>query len=253
MNTKRIVIIEDEQLAAERLIMLLKQYDPAIEIIKHLYSVEESIQWLNTNAHPDLLFLDIQLADGFCFDIFKQVDYRKPIVFTTAYNEYALDAFQLCSIDYLLKPVTAEALAKAMQKFAQLQSNFAAGNYDQLSNLFDSASFKSRFLAKAGQRMFFVETSEVQYFQADDKIVYLVDKEGNKLMVDYTLERLEGLLNPKEFFRLNRQYIARYSSIAQIKPYVNSRLKLLLRNGSKTEEVVLSRERVHEFKTWAEA
>lgn len=253
MNTKRIVIIEDEQLAAERLIMLLKQYDPAIEIVKHLYSVEESIQWLNTNAHPDLLFLDIQLADGFCFDIFKQVEYRKPIVFTTAYNEYALDAFQLCSIDYLLKPVTAEALAKAMQKFVQLQSNFAAGNYDQLSNLFDSASFKSRFLAKAGQRMFFVETSEVQYFQADDKIVYLVDKEGNKLMVDYTLERLEGLLNPKEFFRLNRQYIARYSSIAQIKPYVNSRLKLLLRNGSKTEEVVLSRERVHEFKTWAEA
>ena len=253
MNTKRIVIIEDEQLAAERLVMLLKQYDPAIEIVKHLYSVEESIQWLNTNAHPDLLFLDIQLADGFCFDIFKQVDYKKPIIFTTAYNEYALDAFQLCSIDYLLKPITAEALAKAMQKFAQLQSNFAAGNYDQLSNLFDSALFKSRFLAKAGQRMFFVETSEVQYFQADDKIVYLVDKEGNKLMVDYTLERLEALLNPKEFFRLNRQYIARYSSIAQIKPYVNSRLKLLLRNGSKTEEVVLSRERVHEFKTWAEA
>jgi DNA-binding LytR/AlgR family response regulator len=253
MNTKKIVIIEDEQLAAERLTMLLKQYDQTIEIVKHLYSVEESIQWLNTNAHPDLLFLDIQLADGFCFDIFKQVDYKKPIVFTTAYNEYALEAFQLCSIDYLLKPVTAEALAKAMQKFAQLQSNFVAGNYSQLSNLFESASFKSRFLAKAGQRMFFVETSEVQYFQADDKIVYLVDKDGNKLMVDYTLERLEGLLNPKEFFRLNRQYIARYSSIAQIKPYVNSRLKLLLRNGSKTEEVVLSRERVHEFKTWAEA
>lgn len=253
MNTKKIVIIEDEQLAAERLTMLLKQYDQTIEIVKHLYSVEESIQWLNTNAHPDLLFLDIQLADGFCFDIFKQADYKKPIVFTTAYNEYALEAFQLCSIDYLLKPVTAEALAKAMQKFAQLQSNFVAGNYDQLSNLFESASFKSRFLAKAGQRMFFVETSEVQYFQADDKIVYLVDKDGNKLMVDYTLERLEGLLNPKEFFRLNRQYIARYSSIAQIKPYVNSRLKLLLRNGSKTEEVVLSRERVHEFKTWAEA
>lgn len=253
MNTKKIVIIEDEQLAAERLTMLLKQYDQTIEIVKHLYSVEESIQWLNTNSHPDLLFLDIQLADGFCFDIFKQVDYKKPIVFTTAYNEYALEAFQLCSIDYLLKPVTAEALAKAMQKFAQLQSNFVAGNYSQLSNLFESASFKSRFLAKAGQRMFFVETSEVQYFQADDKIVYLVDKDGNKLMVDYTLERLEGLLNPKEFFRLNRQYIARYSSIAQIKPYVNSRLKLLLRNGSKTEEVVLSRERVHEFKTWAEA
>ncbi|QNA44848.1 LytR/AlgR family response regulator transcription factor [Lacibacter sediminis] len=253
MNTKKIVIIEDEQLAAERLVILLKQYDPSIEIIKHLYSVEESIQWLSTNAHPDLLFLDIQLADGFCFDIFKQVNYSKPIIFTTAYHEYALDAFQLCSIDYLLKPVTAEALTKAMQKFIQLQSNFSVINYNQLSDFFDNASFKSRFLGKAGQRMFFVETSEVQFFQADDKIVYLVDKEGNKLTVDYTLDRLEGLLNPKEFFRLNRKYIARFSSIAQIKPYVNSRLKLLLRNGSKTEEVVLSRERVQEFKTWAEA
>lgn len=253
MNTKRIVIIEDEQLAAERLMLLLKQFDPAIEIVKHLYSVEESIQWLTTNAHPDLLFLDIQLADGFCFDIFKQVNYSKPIIFTTAYNEYALDAFQLCSIDYLLKPVTAEALAKGLQKFMQLQSNFAAVNYDQLSNFFDNASFKTRFLGRAGQRMFFVETSEIQFFQADDKIVYLVDKVGNKLMVDYTLDRLEGILNPKEFFRLNRKYIARFSSIAQVKPYVNSRLKLLLRNGSKTEEVVLSRERVHEFKTWAEA
>lgn len=253
MNTKRIVIIEDEQLAAERLMLLLKQFDPAIEIVKHLYSVEESIQWLTTNAHPDLLFLDIQLADGFCFDIFKQVNYSKPMIFTTAYNEYALDAFQLCSIDYLLKPVTAEALAKGLQKFMQLQSNFAAVNYDQLSNFFDNASFKTRFLGRAGQRMFFVETSEIQFFQADDKIVYLVDKVGNKLMVDYTLDRLEGILNPKEFFRLNRKYIARFSSIAQVKPYVNSRLKLLLRNGSKTEEVVLSRERVHEFKTWAEA
>ncbi|HLP38540.1 LytTR family DNA-binding domain-containing protein [Lacibacter sp.] len=253
MKSKRIVIIEDEQLAAERLMLLLKQYDPAIEIVKHLYGVEESIQWLNSNAHPDLLFLDIQLADGFCFDIFKQVNYSRPIVFITAYNEYALDAFQLCSIDYLLKPVTAEALAKALQKFMQLQSNFAEVNYDQLSKFFDNASFKTRFLGRAGQRMFFVETSEVQFFQADDKIVYLVDKEGNKLTVDYTLDRLEGLLNPKEFFRLNRKYIARFSSIAQVKPYVNSRLKLLLRNGSKTEEVVLSRERVHEFKTWAEA
>jgi two-component system, LytTR family, response regulator LytT len=253
MNAKKIVIIEDEQLAAERLVMLLKQYDPKIEIIKHLYSVDESIQWLNTNEHPDLMFLDIQLADGFCFDIFKQVKYSKPIIFTTAYHEYALDAFQLCSIDYLLKPVTAEALAKAMLKFKQLQSNFSVINYNQLSDYFDHASFKSRFLGKAGQRMFFVETSEILFFQADDKIVYLFDKDGNKLTVDYTLDRLEALLNPKEFFRLNRKYIARFSSIAQIKPYVNSRLKLLLRNGSRTEEVVLSRERVHEFKTWAEA
>lgn len=248
----KVVIIEDEQLAAERLVYLLNQADIKVEIVKHLFSIEESVQWLQQHPHPDLLFLDIQLADGFCFEIFKQVEYTNPVIFTTAYNQYALDAFQLFSIDYLLKPVTATALQAALQKLKQIQTP-AAVNYRQLTNVFEDASFKSRFLARAGQKMFFVESNEVQYFQADDKIVFLVDKEGNRLVVDYTLEKLQELLNPKEFFRLNRQVIARYTSIAQIKPYVNSRLKLLLRNGSKTEEVILSRERVHDFKQWAEA
>jgi DNA-binding LytR/AlgR family response regulator len=248
----RVVLIEDEQPAAERLMYLLKQLDASIEVAKHLCSIEESVQWLKENPGPDLLFLDIQLADGFCFEIFKQVDYQKPVVFTTAYNQYALDAFKLFSIDYLLKPVTAESLKAALQKFKTIQPD-AAVNYKQLSTVFDEASFKSRFLARAGQKMFFVESNEVNYFQADDKIVFLIDKEGNRLVVDYTLEKLQDLLNPREFFRLNRRVIARYTSIAQIKPYVNSRLKLLLRNGSKTEEVILSRERVHDFKVWAEA
>lgn len=248
----KVVIIEDEQLAAERLVYLLNQTDAKVEIVKHLFSIEESVQWLQQHPHPDLLFLDIQLADGFCFEIFKQVEYTNPVIFTTAYNQYALDAFQLFSIDYLLKPVTATALQAALQKLKQIQTP-ASVNYRQLTNVFEEASFKSRFLARAGQKMFFVESNEVQYFQADDKIVFLVDKEGNRLVVDYTLEKLQELLNPKEFFRLNRQVIARYTSITQIKPYVNSRLKLLLRNGSKTEEVILSRERVHDFKQWAEA
>lgn len=248
----RVVIIEDEQLAAERLVLMLKQYDASIEVVQHLYSVEDSVNWLKTNAHPDLLLLDVQLADGFCFEIFKTIDYKKPVIFTTAYNQYALDAFKLFSIDYLLKPVTAEALAAALQKFEQIHSP-ATTDYKKLSGFFEEASFKSRFLAKAGQKMFFVETNEVQFFEADDKLVFLIDKEGNRLMIDYTLEKLESLLNPKEFFRINRKYLARYTSIAQIRPYVNSRLKLLLRSGSKTEEVVLSRERVHDFRTWAEA
>ena len=248
----KVVIIEDEQLAAERLVYLLNQCELKVEIVKHLYSIEESVQWLRQHPHPDLLFLDIQLADGFCFEIFKQVEYTNPVIFTTAYNQYALDAFQLFSIDYLLKPVTATAIQAALRKLKQIQTP-ATVNYRQLTNVFEEASFKSRFLARAGQKMFFVESNEVQYFQADDKIVFLVDKEGNRLVVDYTLEKLQELLNPKEFFRLNRQVIARYTSIAQIKPYVNSRLKLLLRNGSKTEEVILSRERVHDFKQWAEA
>lgn len=248
----RIVIIEDEQLAAERLVYLLNQLDPTIEVVKHLYGVEESIQWLQENEPPDLLFLDVQLQDGFCFDIFKQVDYKHPVIFTTAYNQFALDAFQLMSIDYLLKPVTSDVLQASLLKFKSLQTTTAV-NYKRLSKVFEDASFKSRFLAKAGQKMFFVDASDIQFFQADDKIVFLVDKEGNRLVVDYTMEKLQEVLNPKEFFRLNRKVIARYSSIAQIKPYVNSRLKLLLRNGTKTEEVILSRERVQDFKQWAEA
>ncbi len=247
----RVVIIEDEQLAAERLVYLLNQIDSKVEVVKHLLSIEESVQWLQSNPQPDLLFLDIQLADGFCFEIFEKVEYNRPVIFTTAYNQYALDAFRLMSIDYLLKPVTAQSLRTALDKLKTIQTP-ASVNYRNLSNVFNEASFKSRFLARAGQKMFFVESNDVQYFQADDKIVFLVDKEGNRLVVDYTLEKLQDLLNPKEFFRLNRQVIARYTSIAQIKPYVNSRLKLLLRSGSKTEEVILSRERVHEFKQWAE-
>jgi DNA-binding LytR/AlgR family response regulator len=245
-------IIEDEVLAAERLRLMLQQYDEQITVVKHLYSVKESVEWLLANQHPNILFLDIQLADGFCFEIFREVDFRNPVIFTTAYNEYALEAFQLLSVDYLLKPVTNDGLAKALNKLKQLKTNAAPVNYQQIQSVFESAAYKSRFLAKAGQKMFFVETSAVEYFKADDKIVYLSDNDGNKLVVDYTLEKLETILNPREFFRLNRQVIARYTSIAQIKPYVNSRLKLLLRSGAKTEEVILSRERVHDFKAWAE-
>ena len=248
----KVVIIEDEKLAAERLQLILSGYDESIRVVKHLYGVEDAVNWLKTNAHPDLLFLDIQLADGFCFEIFKQVDYKRPVIFTTAYNQYALDAFQLLSIDYLLKPVSAESLAKAMHKFAELTKAHIPVNYQNMQKVFETSAYKSRLLAKAGQRMFFIETNKVEYFKADDKLVYLSDTEGNRLLIDYTLEKLETILNPKEFFRLNRQVIARYTAIAQIKPYVNSRLKLLLRCGSKTEEVILSRERVQEFKTWAE-
>jgi two-component system, LytTR family, response regulator LytT len=248
----RVVIIEDEKLAAERLQFMLSGYDNSIEVVKHLYGVEEAVKWLKTNAHPDLLFLDIQLADGFCFEIFKQIDYSKPVIFTTAYNQYALDAFQLLSVDYLLKPVSAESLARAMNKFMELSKIGTTVNYQNMQQVFETSAYKSRLLAKVGQKMFFIETSKIEYFKADDKLVYLSDTDGNRLLIDYTLEKLETLLNPKEFFRLNRQVIARYTSIAQIKPYVNSRLKLLLRCGTKTEEVILSRDRVHEFKTWAE-
>lgn len=253
----RVLIIEDEKIAAERLQVLLREYDPAAEIAAHLFSVEEAVLWLEQEAPPDIIFSDIHLSDGFCFDIFKKVTCLKPVIFTTAYDQYTLEAFRVHSIDYLLKPVTKEALAAAMDKLKQLHSNPLQHSLEEIARMVQqhqsAPRYKDRFLARSGQKMFFVPCEEVDYFQADDKIVYLVDKQGNKFLVDHTLDRLENLLNPRDFFRLNRRYLVRFSSISQIRPHINSRLKLLIRNGSKHEEVILSRERVQPFRQWANA
>ena len=249
------LIIEDELPAAERLRFLLHKYRTTVDITAHIYSVEDAVQWLSQNNHPDILFLDIHLADGFCFDIFKKIEYKKPVIFTTAYDQYTLDAFKLFSIDYLLKPITEESLFAALDKLESITvAGNAANGYSEIAKVLqqlERPQYKARFLARAGQKMFFVATEEIEYFRADDKVVYLVDKQGNKLLVDYTLDKLESLLYPKDFFRLNRRYIVRYSSIAQVKPYINSRLKLILKNGQKQEEVIISRERVQSFRQWA--
>lgn len=249
------LIIEDELPAAERLRFLLKKYRTHVDVIAHIYSVEDAVHWFSQNNHPDILFLDIHLADGFCFDIFKKTEYKKPVIFTTAYDQYTLDAFKLFSIDYLLKPITEESLFAALGKLESITSSGNTANaYSEISKVLqqlERPQHKDRFLARAGQKMFFVATEEIEYFRADDKVVYLVDKQGNKLLVDYTLDKLESLLYPKDFFRLNRRYIVRYSSIAQVKPYINSRLKLVLKNGQKQEEVIISRERVQSFREWA--
>jgi two-component system, LytTR family, response regulator LytT len=249
------LIIEDELPAAERLRFLLQKYRTPVYITAHLYSVEDAVHWLSQNNHPDILFLDIHLADGFCFDIFKKIEYKKPVIFTTAYDQYTLDAFKLFSIDYLLKPITEQSLFTALDKLETITSAGNTSNaYSEISRVLQQLErprHKERFLARAGQKMFFVATEEIEYFRADDKVVYLVDKQGNKLLVDYTLDKLESLLYAGHFFRLNRRYIVRYSSIAQVKPYINSRLKLILKNGQKQEEVIISRERVQSFREWA--
>jgi DNA-binding LytR/AlgR family response regulator len=251
-----VLVIEDELLAAERLQLLLKEYDSTIEVMACLDSIEATVEWLQTKPHPDLLLLDIHLSDGASFDIFKQVSYNKPVIFITAYDHYALDAFRLFSIDYILKPVSAKALASAMEKFRRIAGAFSPVDYRRLTEEVHQShtdNFKSRFLARVGQRMFFIEKEEIAYFSADNKIVYLVDREGNRYVVDYTLEKLEALLDPKLFFRLNRKIIISSGAIRQVKPYPNSRLKLILRGAPATEEMVVSRERVAEFKAWADS
>ena len=251
-----ILIIEDEILAAERLQALIKNYDSGIRILACLDSIEESVQWLQTKTAPDLLLVDIHLSDGHSFEIFKRVTIQKPVIFTTAYDNYALDAFKLFSIDYILKPITAEALGAALNKYKNIANTIAANNYSLLSDQVKenyASSYKNRFLAKVGQRSFFIQVNEIAYFFADNKIVYLVDTQGNRFIINFTLEKLEPLLDPKDFFRINRKIIINANSIEQIKPYFNNRLKIVLKGIKADEDIIISRERVVDFKVWAEA
>lgn len=250
-----ILIIEDEQLAQERLQMLIKAYDPAINIVGCLESVDETVTWLNTRPHPDLILLDIHLSDGQSFEIFKRTQTQKPIIFITAYENYAVDAFRLFSIDYILKPVTSEALAAAINKYKSLSHIFMPADYRLLMEQLKDAtlnSYRNRFLAKVGQRLFFIAANDVSYFAADNKIVFLIDREGNRFVINNTIEKLETELNPKDFFRLNRKIIVHAEAIEQVKPYHNNRLKLQLKGAPGSEEIIISRDRVTEFKQWAD-
>jgi len=250
-----ILIIEDEQLAQERLQLLIKAYDPAINIAGCLESVEDAVNWLNTKPHPDLILLDIHLSDGQAFEIFKRTQTQKPIIFITAYENYAVDAFRLFSIDYILKPVTAGSLAAAINKFKNLQDIFTPADYrllmEQVTEM-HSASYRNRFLAKVGQRLFFIPAGDVSYFAADNKIVYLIDREGNRFVINSTMEKLETELNPRDFFRLNRKIIIHAEAIEQVKSYHSNRLKLQVKGVSASEEMIISRERVADFKQWAD-
>jgi DNA-binding LytR/AlgR family response regulator len=250
----KVLIVEDELLAAKRLQLMIGQYDPAITCIHCTESVGETIAWLEQNPAPDLILSDIQLSDGHSFEIFRKVAYKGPVVFTTAYDQYAMEAFRLFSIDYILKPVTAEALAKALEKYKQIVAPYI--DYQQVLPRVQQAAgdqYKSRFLGRIGQRLQFINAEDVSFFQADNKIVYLTDKQGVRYLIDYTLEKLEQLLNPQLFFRLNRRYIVRFSAIEYIKPHLNSRLKLMVKGAAMQDEFIISRERVAEFRSWAEA
>lgn len=249
----RILIVEDELLAAERLQLMIGQYDPSITDIHCTESVEETIVWLEQHQAPDLILSDIHLSDGHSFEIFRRISYKGPVVFTTAYDQYAMEAFRLFSIDYILKPVTAEALTKALNKYKEIMS--PAIDYQQVLPKVQQAAddgYKRRILGRIGQRLQFINIEDISFFQADNKVVYLTDKQGVRYLIDHTLEKLEQYLNPKLFFRLNRKYIVKDSAIEYIRPYLNSRLKLTVKSADSREEFIISRERVSEFKAWAE-
>jgi two-component system, LytTR family, response regulator LytT len=254
----KVLIIEDEPYAQEELKRLLVLCDPSIEVWECIDSVEDSIIWLEEPNEPDLIFMDIQLSDGLSFDIFKHTDVKAPVIFTTAYDEYAIRAFKVNSIDYLLKPVEEEALKSALRKFAairrqysqpaQAQTFFNPAQIEQLLQL-NKRDYKSRFVTTIGDRIKHIGVEQVAYFFADDNTVYLVTADKKKYIINYTLDQLEEVLDPKQFFRINRKYITKITAIGDINKYFNSRLKVTLVPPVE-DEVLISRVKVPDFLDW---
>jgi len=247
-----VLIIEDEDLAAWGLISKLQRLDPAINILATLDTVRAAVAWFRENPAPDLAFFDIQLADGLSFEIFEQVAVPCPIIFTTAYDSYALRAFQVNSVDYILKPVDQDDLARAFSKLRQLRAPAAldAAIIQQMMQTLQPRQFKDRFMVKIGDHLTAIAASDIDFFFGENKIVWLRHQNKRKYPVDYTLDQLEGMLDPKRFFRLNRQYIVAIDAIADVVSYSNSRLKVSLKEPLTEEPVLISREKVEAFKLW---
>jgi len=246
----KILIIEDENLAAKRLIQLIKEQLPEAEIFGNLDTVVASVQWLNENPEPDLIFLDIQLADGISFEIFEKVKIDSPIIFCTAFDQYAIKAFKLNSIDYLLKPIDPEELSHAVTKF-QSGRKAPSITLDQIRHLLQPVqkTYKNRFLVKLGERIQTVDSQEIGFFYSEDKVTLLQTRNGKKFIIDYTLDEVEEMVDPEHFFRLNRKYISAINAIKEVFTYSNSRLKIHLENCN-DNDILISRERMGPFKSW---
>ncbi|MCE7041706.1 LytTR family DNA-binding domain-containing protein [Dyadobacter sp. CY312] len=246
----KILIIEDENLAAKRLITLIKTHLPEAQIFGNLDTITSSVDWLQSNPEPDLIFLDIQLADGISFEIFDKVKVRAPIIFCTAYDQYAIKAFKLNSIDYLLKPIDPDELQQAIAKFKAGKKE-TVFSIDQIRNLLQPAhkTYKSRFLVKQGERIQTVDVQEIAFFFSEDKVSLLQTRQGKKYVIDYTLDEVEDMLDPGSFFRLNRKYITSVSAIKEVFTYSNSRLKIHLENST-DNDILVSREKTGPFKNW---
>jgi len=246
----RILIIEDENLAARRLIKLVQELIPGSEIFGNLDTITSAVEWLKNNPQPDLIFLDIQLGDGISFEIFEHVPVKSPIIFCTAYDQYAIKAFKLNSIDYLLKPVDPDELKFALDKF-QSGRKTPEITLDQIKVLLQPVQkvYKNRFLVKIGERSHTVATSDIIFFFSEDKVTFLMTKSGKKFIVDYTLDEIENMLDPENFFRLNRKYISAVEAIKGVFTYSNSRLKIQLENCA-DNDILISREKMQTFKNW---
>lgn len=243
------LVIEDELLAAQRLERILNSLEVEIHNLAILTSLEEAVKWLKNEPHPDLIFMDIQLGDGLSFDIFSQVQILCPVIFTTAYNEYSLRAFKVNSIDYLLKPMDESEVRQAVEKYISLRN---ISQYQQNYQMFFESlhkKYKERFMVKIANRIKAVEMNSVLYFYSLGKATYIHTDDQREYDVEFTLDQLESMISPLDFFRINRKYIVHIKSIQEIVHWSNSRLKIMLK-GCDDDDNFISRDRVKNFKDW---
>ncbi|MFC3879889.1 LytR/AlgR family response regulator transcription factor [Algoriphagus namhaensis] len=246
----QILIIEDENPAAARLKRLIEPHFPGAQIHGNLDTVKSSMDWLRTNPAPDLIFCDIQLADGISFEIFKEIPVSSPVIFTTAFDQYAIQAFKVNSVDYLLKPLDPEAVEQAINKFKSTRSQTEL-DLSQIQALLapPPKAYKSRFLVKFGEKIQSIPVEDVAFFFSESKVTYLQTHGGKRFILDSTMEQTEGMVDPKLFFRLNRKFLATITSISDIITYSNSRLKVILTN-CQNQDILISRDKVADFKDW---
>ncbi len=246
-----VVIIEDESFAAEKLERQLLALDNEIKVVAKIESVKNTVDWLKSNK-PDLIFLDIHLSDGLCFRIFDEVEIKIPIIFTTAYDQYAIQAFKVNSIDYLLKPINKFDLAQSFDKFKEYHNQGRSFDYAEIRNMIGDMKekkYQKRFLVVEGETIKTIMVENIAYFFAEGKYAFLVEKTGDQYIIDMTLEHLTNVLNPEQFFRINRQVIVHLDSIKVMKTWFSRRIKLEL-VPSFEKETIVSTERVRDFKEW---
>jgi DNA-binding LytR/AlgR family response regulator len=250
----KVVIIEDELPAANRLAKMLQSIRDEVEILKRLDSVESGVRFLRTAEHIDLIFMDIQLADGLSFDIFQQAQVNAPVIFTTAFDQYTLKAFKVNSIDYLLKPIDEKELENAMEKYHRLYKGRDTGFSEKIIKMvqeMNTARFRERLLIKRGQQLSYLKTEATAYCFADGKLCYAVDFRGNKFLLENNLSQLEEQLQPNRFYRINRHLLVNVEAVDKVHTWLGGRLKLELLPATATHaDTVVSRERVNGFKEW---
>jgi DNA-binding LytR/AlgR family response regulator len=245
----KILILEDETRAANHLERLISKVAPDMKVVARIESVRDGIKYLRTSPEPDLIFSDIQLADGLSFEIYHLVSVRCPIIFTTAYDHYAIEAFQTNGIDYLLKPIEEERLRQAIRKAEHFSPELALEKILTLNNPASEKVYKSRFMVKVGDKIKSVPVEEILVFYSQEKSSFIRTTDGHNYCIDYALDQAEPMLDPEKYFRINRKYIVSIAACTNILAWTNSRLRLKI-DGIDDSDIIVARERVQEFKNW---